>query len=249
MKRHARCSIAFAALLALPASAANILHMADGRDIAFRSIRWDATNSQYLVQASGGGDVTLTVARKNVERVEMDKPAEMAQAEQLMAANRNSEAIPLLQAVMANDAGLNWDDTAREVLTRIYVKGNEPAKAVKLVDEMFASGTPVSTALRVAYWKALLAVDARSAKVMKDFGEAIATGPREIVPVAQNMRGDMLFAAGRKEEALEDYLRTVLFFEDADGVWTEALAKAGDLYDTLGDAVRANELRQKRTKK
>jgi len=249
MKTHALRLIAFAALLTLPSPAANILHLADGRDMVFRAIRWDASNSQYLVQSAGGGDVMLAVARKTVERMEMDKPVEMAQAEQLVAANRSSEAISLLQTVMTNDVGLNWDNTARELLARIYVKGNESAKAVKIVDELIAANAPISSSLRVEYWKALLAVDPKSVKVVKDLSEAIATGPREIVPVAQNMRGDVLRAAGRKEEALEEYLRTILFFEDADGAWTDALTRASELYEALGDASRAGELRQKATKK
>ena len=221
--------------------------MTDGRDIGFQAIQWDATNNQYLVKAVSGGE--LTVAKKSVERVELDKPGDVAQAEQLMAAGRNPEAVPLWQSVIANYAGLNWDNTAREMLARVYVKGNEPAKAVKLVDELISSGAPISVGLRVEYWKALLAVDPKSVKVLKDFSEAIATGPREIVPVAQMMRGDMLRAAGRKEEALDDYLRTILFFENAGALRTEALTKASELFEELGDTNRANELRQKITKK
>ena len=236
-----------AAWLALPSPAANILHLTDGRDIGFQAIQWDATNNQYLVKAVSGGE--LTVAKKSVERVELDKPGDVAQAEQLMAAGRNPEAVPLWQSVIANYAGLNWDNTAREMLARVYVKGNEPAKAVKLVDELISSGAPISVGLRVEYWKALLAVDPKSVKVLKDFSEAIATGPREIVPVAQMMRGDMLRAAGRKEEALDDYLRTILFFENAGALRTEALTKASELFEELGDTNRANELRQKITKK
>ena len=240
---------ACALLLVLPSLSANLLHMADNSVVAFRTIRWDASNNVYLVQSVSGGDALLTVAKKNVAWLENDKPAELAQAEQLANAGKNNEAAALLLNVIASFSGLNWDQTAREALARVYVKGNEPAKAIQMVDELIAAGSPISVSLRQEYWKALLAVDPKSAKVMKDLGEAIATGPREIVPVAQNLRGDLLRAAGRKEDALADYLRIVLFFENAAVLRAEALAKASELYDELGDAARANELRQKLNKK
>ncbi|MEI8242960.1 MAG: tetratricopeptide repeat protein [bacterium] len=239
------------ALLALPSPAANVLHMANGRKMAFKSIRWDAAKNEFLVQPASGGDAVYPVARKDVFRLEMDAPPEMEQAKQLLAANRNTEAIPLLQTVVAGYRGLNWDNTARELLARIYVKGNEPAKAIKMVDELLAAGagTSVSAGLRMQYWEALLALDPKSVKAMKDFDDAIATGPREVVPVAQVKRGNLRRAAGRKEEALQDYLRTILFFENAGAARAEALTKAIEIFDELGDAARANDLRQKLAKK
>lgn len=238
---------ACAALLALPLSAANILHMNDGKKLAFKSIRWDAAKNEYQVQPASGGDALFPVPKKDVRRLEMDPPPEMEQARQLLAASRNNEAVAPLQTVVANYKGLNWDNTAREMLARIFVKGNEAAKAIKMVDELLATGasSSISAGLRVEYWKALLATDPKSAKAMKDFDEAIATGPREVVPVAQVMRGNLRRAAGRKEEALQDYLRTILFFENAGAVRTEALTKAAEVYEELGDATKANEMRQK----
>jgi len=242
---------ACAMLLALPAPAANVLHLIGGKNIPFKSIRWDATKGEFLVQPASGGDAVIPVAKKDVARLELDPPAEMTQAQQLLAANRNTEAIPLLQTVVANCRGLNWDNTAREALARIYVKGNEPEKAITMVDELLAAGVgaSISSGLRTEYWKALLAIDPKSAKAMKDLGEAIATGPRDIVPVALVMRGNLLRTAGRKENALQDYLRTILFFENAGAVRTEALTQAIALLEEQGDATRANELRQKLSQK
>ena len=250
MKTQAVCFgmlAACATLLILPAPAANVLHMTGGKTMAFRSIRWNAAKNEYLVQPASGGEAVFPVAKKDVVRLEMDPPPEMVQAQQLLAASRNSEAVAPLQAVVANYKGLNWDNTARELLARIYVKGNEAAKAIQMVDELIASGASasISAGLRTEYWKALLSIDPKSVKALKDFDDAIAVGPREIVPVAQVMRGDMRRAAGRKEEALQDYLRTILFFENAGAVRIDALNKAIALFEELGDTAKANELRQK----
>ena len=250
MKTQACCIgliAACATLLALPAPAANVLHLASGKNISFKSIRWDSAKNEFLVQPASGGDAVFPVAKKDVARLEMDPPAEMTQAQQLLSANRNNEAIPLLQTVVGSCRGLNWDNTARELLARIYVKGNEPGKAIAMVDELLAAGASasISAGLRTEYWKALLAIDPKSAKAMKDMGEAIATGPREAVPAALTMRGNLQRAVGRKEDALQDYLRTILFFENAGAVRTEALTQAIALLEEQGDATRANELRQK----
>jgi len=254
MKTQAFCIGMFAAcatLLALPSPAANIMYLTGGKTLAFKTIRWDAAKNEFLVQPASGGDAIFPVAKKDMLRLEMDPPAEMVQAQQLLAANRSVEAIPSLLAVVANYRGLNWDNTARELLARIYVKGNEPAKAIKMVDELLAAGAgaTISAGLRTEYWKALLAIDPKSAQAMKDFDEAIATGPRDIVPVAQVMRGNLRRTLGRKAEALQDYLRTILFFENAGALRTEALTKAIEIFDELGDAARAGELRQMLAKK
>lgn len=236
-----------AALLALPSMAANILHLLNGRDVAFKTIRWDEAKKEYLVQPLSGGDATIPVSKKEVHRLEIDPPPELVQAQQLLAARRNVEAIPLLQTVIAQCRGLDLDNVAREMLARIYVKGNEPAKAIQMVDELLAggAGSAISPGLRVEYWNALLAIEPKSAKALKDFDEAIATGPRDVVPVALVMRGNLRRTAGRKEEALQDYLRTILFFENAGAVWMEALGKAAELFEELGDANRAGEMRKK----
>jgi len=242
--------VATAALFVLPCRAANFVLLAGNRKMAFKSIRWDADKKEYLLQPVSG-DAIIPVSQKDVLKLEMDPPAEMEQARQLLAANRNVEAIAPLRAVIANYRGLNWDNTARELLVRVYVKGNEPAKAIQMVDELLAGGggASLSASLRVEYWRALLALDPKSAKARKDFDAAIATGPREAVPVALVMRGDMRLAAGRKSDALEDYLQAALFFENIREPWAEAVNKAAALLEEGGDAARAAELRQKLNQK
>ncbi len=236
-----------AALWSSPASAANLLHKVDGSKLAFKAIRWDAAKEEYLIKPISGGEVTIPVAKKDVVRLEMDEPADMAQAKQLLAANRQSEATPFLQAVVSNYRGLNWDNIARERLAAIYVKGGDPAKAIQMVDELLAAGasSAISANLRIEYWKALLTVDPKSSKALKDLDEAIATGPREAVAIAQVLRGNLRRAAGRKDEALQDYLRTILFFETAGAVRTEALTKAIEILEEKNDTAGVAELRQK----
>jgi hypothetical protein len=57
------------------------------------------------------------------------------------------------------------------------------------------------------------------------------------------------FFAGRKEDALQDYLKTTLFFESSGAWYAEAVTKAGELLEEMGETAKANELRQKSTTK
>jgi TolA-binding protein len=139
---------------------------------------------------------------------------------------------------------LVWDNTAREWLARLYVD-KQPAKAVAMVEEIVAAGggRVISAPLRLKYWEALQS-SGQQEKVAKDMDDAIATGPRDLVPQAQVMRGNLRRAAGKKDAALEDYLRTILFFESAGPARAEALFKAAELLDELADPQRAAALRQ-----
>jgi tetratricopeptide (TPR) repeat protein len=235
------------ALWSSSAAAVNVLYKVDGSKLTFKSVRWDAAKEEYLVKPVSGGEVTIPVAKKDVRRLEMDPPAEMTQALQLLAGNRQSEAVPYLQAVVSSCRGLNWDNVAREKLAAIYVKGGDPSKAIQMVDELLAAGAgaSVSANMRIEYWKALLAIDPKSSKALKDLDEAIATGPREAVAIAQVLRGDLRRAAGRKDEALQDYMRTILFFENTGAVRTEALTKAIAILEEKNDTAGVAELRQK----
>jgi tetratricopeptide (TPR) repeat protein len=233
------------------AQAANVVHKSDGSKIPFKTIRWDAAKEEYQVKPLSGGEVMIPVARKDVRRLEIEPPAEWAQVQQLLGANRPAEAAPYLQKVVESYRGLVWDNKARELLAGIYVNGGEAGKAIQLVDDLIAANASASISgpLRIEYWKALLEKDPKSEKARKDLDEAIATGPRDAVAVAQVLRGNLRRAAGRNEEALQDYLRTILFFENAGAVRTEALNKAIEILEERKDTEGAAELHQKRAGK
>ena len=233
-----------AAMLAAVAPAANVVHLTNGKSVPVKTIRWSSAGQEYLAQPASGADVTMTFPLRDVEHLEIDVPPEIDQARKLIGDNRFTEAVGPLERVVANYKMLVWDNTAREWLARIYVQNKEPAKVVTMVEELLASGAgqTIPAGLRQKYWEAL-AASGQKDKVARDLDEAIATGPREAVPGAQVLRGDLRRAAGRKEEALDDYLRTVLFFQNAGPARAQALLKAAELLEDLGDPARGRELR------
>ena len=72
----------------------------------------------------------------------------------------------------------------------------------------------------------------------------IAGGNRDMAALAQLIRGDMYLAQGQKQDALYDYLRTVVLYEQVKEVQPEALFKAAQMLEELRDP-RATDLRKK----
>ena len=57
-------------------------------------------------------------------------------------------------------------------------------------------------------------------------------------------RGDVFRAEGKREDAILDYMRVVLMFEEARSAQAEALFKAAQVLDEMRDP-RAEELKKK----
>jgi tetratricopeptide (TPR) repeat protein len=224
--------------------AANTMYRTDGTSIPLRAIQWIEATKEYRVQPANATSVVITVALKDVDHLVIERPSDMAKAQQLISEGNLDQAIPLLEGIASKYKMLVWDDQSRALLAKIYLKKKDPKKAVAIFEELRAAAPrkSVPAELRRAYWDALL-MTGQTAALKKDLDEAIATGPREGVAAAQVIRGNILRSEDLKEDALVDYLRTVLFFEDARDARPEALFKAAELCDELRDA-RGEELRK-----
>jgi tetratricopeptide (TPR) repeat protein len=168
----------------------------------------------------------------------------MAKAQQLASQGNLDPAIPLLEGLIASYRMLIWDNRAKELLAWVYMQKKDAKKAVSILTDLIATAPSksISQAARRVYWDALLATG-QNAALKKELDDAIATGGRDVVAGAQVIRGNMLRGEGRKDDALSDYVRTILFFEDAKESRPEALFKAAELLDDLQDP-RADEMRK-----
>jgi tetratricopeptide (TPR) repeat protein len=229
-------------LVAASAQAANIIKKIGGSTIEAKSIKWLPSSQEYRVETSEG--IILPMAAKEVESLEIDKPADMDKAEQLIKGGQVDSAIPLLEGIISGYTMLVWDNKAREALARAHVQKKDPKKAANVMEEMIKAVDPatVTREQRRLYWDILLAAD-RTSSLKKELDEAIATAPRETAALAQLMRGNMNRAGGQKEDALLDYLRTVILFKDVKDAQPEALFKAAEMMDELRDP-RAGERRK-----
>ena len=76
--------------------------------------------------------------------------------------------------------------------------------------------------------------------------EAVEKGSRQVAAEAQIMRGDIDFKKGNYRDALVDgYLRTAVMFQRVKWVRAEALYKAMQAHEKLGEHSHAEKWRKK----
>lgn len=246
---HSMCASWFAlmasALIGLPVCGfgADSVLLTNGKRVAVKTIEWRESTKEYHVETVD--DIKMPIALKDVDRLDIAKPAEFDKAVQQAEAGMGDAAIPVFEGFVTKYKMMVWDVKSREILGRIYLKKKNAQKAIDALQPLFAEGgTPggVSGATRRVYWDALLD-GGRTADLEKELAVAIATGRRDAAAAAQIMRGNMLRAAGKNDEALSYYLRTVLFFDEVKDVQPEALFRTAEGLKALND-VRAEEYRK-----
>lgn len=224
--------------------AGDSLLLKNGKVVPLKSIQWRDGAKDYQVESSEG-DLKVNIAPKDIERLDIGKPAEFDKAQQLVAAGNEEAAIPLLEGVIEKYKMLLWDVRARDILGRAYLKKKNASKAIDTLQPLFVASPgplPAPAGARRVYWEALSAAK-RNDDLRKELDASIATGRRDDAATALVMRGNMLRAVGKNEDALQDYLKTVWFFEEVKDVQPEALFKAAEGLKEAGDA-RAEECRK-----
>ena len=101
----------------------------------------------------------------------------------------------------------------------------------------------IGLGIRRRYWESLKGAE-QYVQLKKELEDQIASGLRDSAALAQLLRGDMFLAQGQKNEALLDYLRTVVLYEQVKEIQPEALLKASRLLEELRDP-RAADMKKK----
>lgn len=219
-----------------------ILNRADASPLTCKSIVWNDATKQYTVETSEG--VTVSIPKEKVTRVRIEKPADMDQAAKLVEARQFAQAVPLLEKIAADYRMLLWDVQARKLLLRAYMGDNNTARIMQTVEDMLktASRADLPADVLLAYWKALQKAG-RADTLQKELDSSIAEGTLDVSAAAYVMRANMSRDAGKKNEALNDYLKVVLLAQQVKEVQPEALFKAAELLEEIKDP-RAEDLRK-----
>jgi tetratricopeptide (TPR) repeat protein len=234
MKKRLILGMSFAVCILLTARAnADKLYMTDGTVKVVKSIKWQPSASQYIIEMDNGA--SLPVDKAKVARVEVAKPVNYDKAVQLAASNPN-EAIPLFQGIVSAYQMLGWDNKARDYLGQIYTKKKDSKNAADVYKSMFRTALPaeITPAMQKRYQDALLATG-DFGTLQKEIDNAIAVGSRENAALAQITRGDMYRKQGKNFDALMDYLKTVILFRKVEEAQPEALYKAAQCLEELRD--------------
>jgi len=228
-------------VFAAGAAVADRVFMKDGSVLEAVSVRYRASSQEYIVQTQ---QATLPIPASRVDRVEVPKPPALDQAMADIRAGKYDAAIPVLEKIVQDYQRLEWDNQARDGLGMAYLGKRDFRKALAMYREMM-EGMPaerIPLAVRRRYWQALQGAE-QYALLKRELDEAIAKAPRDVAAMAQLMRGDMYAAQGQKNEALLDYLRTVILYEKEKENRPEALFKAARMLEELRDP-RAADLRK-----
>lgn len=237
-----RCVImAVLALLLIGSSgyANNVITFTDGRRMRFDAIRYQARTDEYIVTADRG---QFPFAAHLVQDIQMAQPERWDQGVRLLRGGRHDDAINVFRSIISDYNRLGWDNRARLMLAQAYSAKGDHSRAVSQYEAAFEHLTP-SAAQRMGYWNALLAAERFSA-LRTELDRTIATAEREGAARAHLMRGNMHAAEGNTMEALFDYLRIHILYEQVTEIQPEALYRAAERLDALRDP-RAAELRQR----
>lgn len=204
------------------------------------------------IRAKSDGEIILTTVQGTrsfypgqYAKAVADKPAEIDKAAALAEGKQCDEAIKLLEDVILRYRFLDWDNQARAMLPKIYMKKGDPVGAISAYDKLFAASpkSKEDAQLQWGYRQTLL--DAKQYdKLEQQLSGVISAGSRADAAKAQIMRGDAKVAQAQIESAAMDYLRTVILYAGEKDVQPEALFKAGDALERLRDA-RAKEMFRK----
>lgn len=210
------------------------------------AIRYKGSTQEYILSV---GSVEIPLPLDSVERVDLPKPASFAEAEKMVSAGRLQDAMPKLERLASEYSGLEWGLRAEDLLADCYGRSGNLAKSLSVYGELFRKAPPgmVPTQTRLKYWNAMLGAQKVDA-LTTDLETAIARGSREDAACALLMRGNVKRSQNKTMDALLDYLRAALLYEDVTSIQPEALFKAAEMMDAMRDP-RGADLRKRLAQK
>ena len=222
---------------------ADSIRKTDGSEVSGLKIKWFPSRQEYQVEGADG--TMLAVAADAVESMQISKPADFDKAAQACAAKQYEVAIPLLEDLISRYKRLQWDGIASEMLAKAYLGKGDFKKAAQVM-----SGIMEGTARNLVtdeqfgiYWTALAGAQ-MNAVLKQSLTEAIASDSRPLAALALVKRGDMNRADGKRDDAMLDYLRSILLYDDVEASRPEAYFKAAQLLDEMRDP-RAEEMKKR----
>ena len=207
-------------------------------------ITWFAGAREYGV--TRGAEFSTRVPEAQVADVIVPKPAQLDQLAAMVKAGRHAEAAAPLADIVKRYEMLKWDVPAARWLAEAYLNLNRLREAEEMCEKVFRASPDARSSgeLMRVYWD-VLERGKKDAKLKAALEEAARTGGRDVAAVAQLKRGDLERTGGDLKKALLDgYLRTVLMFGDVPAVQPEALLKASECFQQLGQAPYAERMRK-----
>jgi len=212
-------------------------------------VKWHARDKKYVIEK---GKITKEFKLSEVTALDIPRPQGFDKAVQMVEAGQGSAAVATLAKIVSDYRMMQWDKPAGRYLALAHLAAGNAQKAYDACTPIIAEdkSAAYSGDLAAAYWQALLKLG-KSEQLEKLLKDAATKGNRQSSAAALVMRGDMVVAASNDSpeelrRALRDgYMRVVLMYQDADCARErgEALIKAAQCFDKLGQSARAESLR------
>ena len=216
-------------------------------------IKWRARDKQYVVSVKKG-QTMVDMERKKDDVVSLDipKPQGFDKAVQMVESGSGAAAIAILQKIVDEYVMLQWDKPAGRYLAMAQLAAGHAQKAYDICTKIIASDKEAAYSgdLAAAYWQSLLKLG-KNDQLESLLKKAATSGDRTASAAALVMRGDIIVAKSNDapdalKDALRDgYLRVVLMYQDeaCKRERGEAMLKAAQCFDKLGQSARAEALR------
>jgi len=212
-------------------------------------VKWHARDKKYVIEK---GKITKEFKLSEVTALDIPKPQGFDKAVQMVEGGQGSAAVATLAKIVSDYRMMQWDKPAGRYLALAHLAAGNAQKAYDACTPIIAEdkSAAYSGDLAAAYWQALLKLG-KTEQLEKLLKDAATKGNRQSSAAALVMRGDMVVAASNDSpeelrRALRDgYMRVVLMYQDADCARErgEALLKAAQCFDKLGQSARAESLR------
>ena len=221
-------------------------------------VKWQSHSKSYAVSFKKGNTVVnAEYPLDDVEELEIDKPAGYDKAVENVRRGNGAAAIGVLTKIVQDYKMLKWDKPAGRYLVEAYLAANNAQKAYDAASDIIREDKTAAWKgdLAPAYWQALLKLG-KTSQLEGLVKKAAVSGDRGASASALVMRGDMIIASeGASPEtyrkALSDaYLRVMLMYADEPcrDARLDAMQRAADCFDKLGQAARAENVRSQARK-
>lgn len=216
-------------------------------------IKWQPRSKKYAITFKNGKtDVSAERPYADVVSLDIPKPAGYDKAVEAVEKGQGASAIGTLSKIVTDYRMLQWDKRAGRYLVLAYLSAGQAQKAYDTCTPIIMEDRTAAYRgdLAAAYWQALLKLG-KNEQLENVLKKAVSSGDRAASAAALVMRGDIILAKGKntpdamKEALREAYLRVALMYNQQECAreCAEAMVKAADCFDKLGQAARAERLR------
>ena len=216
-------------------------------------VRYSLKSKTYFVTAKQNGALLESeIAPADITEMDIAEPAGWAQAVANVEKGRAAASVNYFAGIVKQYNHLQWDLRAARYLADAYLASGNPDKALESCTAVVRADPEAAYKGELApiFWKVLVKLGKKE-QLEKLLVKAASSGDRYSSGAALIGRGDLILASGESADSIraalvDGYLRVALMYTDgkiAEQLRPEAMAKAAQCFEKIGQAGRADAMR------